>query len=208
MGEIWDGLVEHLSKEELETVAVILWTTWNFRNKATLGTNRTNVQELTRQIKRHIAEQRKSRNDNQWMLTSENQENQEVWTPPPTGLLKINVDASWNDDQRRGGVGWIIRDSHGSPVGMGSAKIKQGWSIRSMEAATVKEGLEAYLVSKGGSQSRILIESDSIDVVKALNHEDEDVSETRVILDEIHQLASLVGEVSFVERFWCTKLLS
>lgn len=38
----------------------------------------------------------------------------------------------------------------------------------------VKEGLEAYLASKVGSQSRIIIESDSIEVVRALNHEEED----------------------------------
>lgn len=68
-----------------------------------------------------------------------------------------------------------------------------------MEAMAVKKGLEAYLESKKSPQSRILIESDSIEVVKALNHKEEDLSESRVILEEISQLASLAGEVSFTK---------
>lgn len=95
--------------------------------------------------------------------------------------MKINVDTSWNEAQKQGGIGWIIRDSLGSLVGLGCSKIKRRWSIRVLEASTIKEGIEAYLAIFGDSRSRIVVEADSIEVIKALNHEEADVSESRVV---------------------------
>lgn len=83
---IWEGLTAEMNNEEKETTSIILWSTWNFRNKATMGVTTPNVQALIRQIKRQRSEQSKYKSLKEGKLTTESQENHEVWSPHEWGL--------------------------------------------------------------------------------------------------------------------------
>lgn len=81
MIEVWEGLIADMSSEEKETATIIMWATWNFRNKITMGATYPNVQYLIRQIKRQKIDQSKCRSFKERNLTAESQENHETWTP-------------------------------------------------------------------------------------------------------------------------------
>lgn len=56
-------------------------------------------------------------------ISSENQRNHKIWYPPPCNHRKLNVDASGTDELVKGDVGWIVRDSLGSPMGIGCNQV-------------------------------------------------------------------------------------
>ena len=41
---------------------------------------------------------------------------QSFWMPPPHGILKINLDGSYQHSLRRGGIGGVIQNSFGNVV--------------------------------------------------------------------------------------------
>lgn len=43
-------------------------------------------------------------------------EKKKGWTPPPPGVLKINVDGATSEDGRNSSVGVVIRDSCGAVI--------------------------------------------------------------------------------------------
>lgn len=55
----------------------------------------------------------------------------------------MNIDASWMNKSNSGGIGWIVRDSSGSLIGVGLQKIEKKWSIKSMEAKAILEGINS-----------------------------------------------------------------
>ncbi|XP_059077196.1 uncharacterized protein LOC131876295 [Cryptomeria japonica] len=104
------------------------------------------------------------------------------WTPPPVGVLKINIDGSSRGNPGHAGVGGIGRGNDGGAVFVFSI-YKGQHSNNLMEALAIKIAVE-----RGYSLGwrRIICESDSQIVVDMLNNQKlEDVS---------WQLAFVVGE--------------
>lgn len=64
-----------------------------------------------------------------------------------------------------GGVGWIARDSLGSPIEAGCTNIQRNWPIKSLEALAIREGLSTYLSTNQESPLRVIVESDSMEIV-------------------------------------------
>jgi hypothetical protein len=47
------------------------------------------------------------------------------WTPPTDhDMLKINVDGAFSDNPKRGGWGFVIRDSRGQVAGAGAGRLE------------------------------------------------------------------------------------
>lgn len=36
-----------------------------------------------------------------------------LWSPPPMGYLKVNIDAALDFEHRRTGIGWVVRTAEG-----------------------------------------------------------------------------------------------
>lgn len=64
------------------------------------------------------------------------------WTPPSTGFLKCNVDASFHHYADFIGVGWILRDVHGSYTLSRSSKLRQGTNPLEAEGLAVLHALQ------------------------------------------------------------------
>lgn len=111
------------------------------------------------------------------------------WKPPGPSCWKLNVDASWYNNKGVGGLGWSVRDSNGSLIGAGCKQISRNWAIKCLEAEAILEGLKAYgSVDDFEGRRRklpLLVESDSIEVIGALNHDTEDFTELNLILGGI-----------------------
>lgn len=117
MSECWEEISRSLSKEKVEQIAIAQWTIWNFRNKVTINKEQPDFTILKRWIRRNLIEQTK-RTSNLPDHRAESLRNHELWIPP-TNCLKMNSDASWNEDLKLGGIGWVVRDSAGSLLGAG-----------------------------------------------------------------------------------------
>lgn len=123
------------------------------------------------------------------------------WKPPPVDAWKLNSDAPWSESQKRGGIGWIFRDSSGSSICMEFQQIKEKWSIKILEMKEILEGLKNIPSTSHGDSSQasipIFVESDAVNVIKILNGEDEDLSEISFLTEEIICLKNRFVEIKF-----------
>lgn len=146
MSDWWEIIYKLHSKEEVEQIGITLWTIWTFRNQAVASKEEPDEWQLTHQGKQNLKEQRKRTLPNLSEIRLESLRNHEKWTLPPN-FLKINSNASWNDEAGCRGIGWIIRNSSGSLVKAGCKRINRKWSVKNLELAAIKEGLTSYLSS-------------------------------------------------------------
>lgn len=150
-------------------------------------------------IKRNLEELRKSQDENLKPSSLESLGNQDKWSPPPLNCLKINTNAAWNSKLGRGRVGWILRDSLGSPLGVGCKHFNRKGTIKSLEMLAIKEGIEAYLTTIRNRGSPIVVESDASEVIKAWNFVCEDISDTKLVMNKVEELVASAGVIAFVK---------
>ncbi|CAN6555765.1 unnamed protein product [Malus baccata var. baccata] len=86
------------------------------------------------------------------------------WSPPNQGVIKINVDASWEARTGEGFTGVVARDKHGRFVAASRHKIKATGATMA-EALAIMHGCFMG-VSRGWNS--ICIESDSLDAISCL----------------------------------------
>ncbi|KAI5355928.1 hypothetical protein L3X38_008823 [Prunus dulcis] len=68
-------------------------------------------------------------------LSNDNQ--QQLWNPPASPFVKVNVDASWNPNSKRVGIGILIRNTHGDFI--------KGSSIPSVANSAIEAEAQACL---------------------------------------------------------------
>ncbi|XP_028954974.1 uncharacterized protein [Malus domestica] len=86
------------------------------------------------------------------------------WSPPGSGIIKINVDASWNARESVGFVGVVARDDHGRFVAACRKKICASSAVM----AEAKAILHGCSLGRYMGWNDIIIESDSLDSVSCL----------------------------------------
>ncbi|KAB2599795.1 ribonuclease H protein [Pyrus ussuriensis x Pyrus communis] len=89
-----------------------------------------------------------------------------AWSPPDRSLFKVNVDASWNASTKKGNVAMVIRDSNGKFV----AARKSCISASSVQVAEAKAILEGCMLAKNLELDKIIMESDSKEVIFNLSN--------------------------------------
>ncbi|KAM0824149.1 hypothetical protein ACQ4PT_070401 [Festuca glaucescens] len=88
------------------------------------------------------------------------------WKPPPAGWIKANVDASWDAQMERGGVGVVIRDQTGIVLRSVRSFIPTCASAEAAEIIACVEGLR-HLVDF--TQWPAILESDAAQVIDTLS---------------------------------------
>lgn len=136
----------------------------------------------------------------------ENQTSRPPWRPPPSGSWKMNSDAAWLEDRKVGGIGWVIRDSSGSLIGLGCKQMQSNLGIKNLEANAIFEGVKAYTKwSSGllrGVKPPLVVETDAIEVVKAISSELPDLSELSLLTSAISDFG--LGESFSISK--CSRL--
>jgi len=102
-----------------------------------------------------------------------------VWRAPPSKEYKLNFDVSVFLDQQCSGFRAIIRNSNCEVMAGMSAK---GPYVHSSEEAEVMACQSAIEFSKDAGFSRLIIEGDSLNVMRALS----DLTENRSLLGHIY----------------------
>ncbi|XP_043687639.1 uncharacterized protein LOC122638854 [Telopea speciosissima] len=87
-----------------------------------------------------------------------------VWHPPPRGVSKINSNASLGTGKKAGGLGFVLRNSHGDclravskPAQFHTAIIREALAMR-----------DAVLYALGDCVEKVVVESDSLDLVRLI----------------------------------------
>lgn len=117
------------------------------------------------------------------------------WVRPPDGLFKCNIDAAVFDLSSHFGFGCIVRNSLGVVVDAVFGNLAGSFSPSLAEALTVREAL-SWLLSLDFSD--IVIESDALVVVEALNNLVSDSSSLGLVVEDCKILASHFSSCHFV----------
>ena len=88
------------------------------------------------------------------------------WVAPPPDTYKINVDGATAGDRGMSSAGVVIRDSKGMVITAGSKVLNGTYDAEVTEALAVEEGI---LLAKEMELLQIVVEFDSVVVVKAIN---------------------------------------
>lgn len=96
------------------------------------------------------------------------------WKKPGEGQLKVNVDAAVVEGQNFFSVGTALRDHHGQFIARKTLKIAGGVSVMEAESVGILETLIWTREVSGGS---VMIESDSLLSVNAINRSQSNILE-------------------------------
>ena len=86
----------------------------------------------------------------------------EGWTRPPLGFVKLNVDASFDQDMLRGTAGAVLRDAKGRFIVGGNWKMDWCADVLTAEATTLRFGL---LLAQKAESNRLVVNSDNMELI-------------------------------------------
>jgi hypothetical protein len=98
---------------------------------------------------------------------------QGIWNKPPLGILKLNVDGAYITQTGAGGAGMILRDSKGLIIFSACRSLVFCSSALEAELQACLEGLKFAL---NLSHDKILVETDSLELVQMTTCKDRDGS--------------------------------
>jgi ribonuclease HI len=162
---------------------IVLWVIWTERNIIREEGRRRRAQDLARCVELYAHE-----NLQQTQVQMVRQQAQRGhWTKPPVDTLKLNCDASFFSESGSGSWGALIRDSDGDPVLSGRGRMDHVLSPFHAELIACLQGIQMAL---NLGVSRLQVESDAQEVVKAINSDAYDMSVVGHLVEEIKSLAS------------------
>jgi hypothetical protein len=178
--------VEKMSREELDLMAVVAQRIWLWRNTLVFeGTyvhpdivykeGATSLNEFKRCNGKECIELSPEGTDPSLRTTS--------WTPPPSGIFKVNWDASLNLKKGWIGLGVIVRDCNGVCLGARSVTKQMKVDSKTIE---VMAALFAMQFSKEVGFLDVIFEGDAAQVVKEINSVRPYVSRVGHFLENIH----------------------
>ena len=100
------------------------------------------------------------------------------WLCLPRGFVKLNVDASFDQDMLKGTTGAVLRDDKGRFIAGGNGKIDHCADVLMTEVLALKFGLT--LAQRAGC-NRLIINSDNLEVIETMQDGGQSTGATAVI---------------------------
>ena len=113
------------------------------------------------------------------------QNSREAWKPPLESAFKLNFDAAIFSKVNRSGVGAIIRNYKGELMAAMSARGPIVYSSEEGELLTCRKAIE---FSNDAAFSRLVIEGDNINVIKAISSQAANLSLLGNVMEDIKLL--------------------
>ena len=124
--------------------------------------------------------------DSNTHLHRQNHCTQQHWVSPPANLVKINFDGAVFSKDNFSGVGAVIRDENGLVLGLCTKHLPQAYSAVEVEALAATTALA---LAKDLGVTRVILEGDSLVVIKALREEKQLLSPTGLLLEDVRMLS-------------------
>ena len=117
------------------------------------------------------------------------------WSPPDESVYKINFDGAVFEEQGSASLGVVVRDSAGLVISALRQKIRFPGSAVMVEALATRR---AILFAKEISVFRVVVEGNSLQVIKAVNSSKRSKTPYGHIIDETRLLSSSLSCCNFV----------
>jgi hypothetical protein len=182
-----------LEKEQRTLVCCMMWQWWSNRNKVNANEKARAMAEIVSKTRYWTAEslqfcQKERTNSNVLQPVS--------WQAPEEDRIKINIDASFQAKELTGGWGFVARNYLGEVLGAGAGRISHVASAACAEAQACAAAVRQ--VAEWG-MTRVIIESDAVNLVNAVQTTKHDLAPEGVIYRDIKSFVNLNFEsVSFV----------
>ncbi|XP_073367696.1 uncharacterized protein [Aegilops tauschii subsp. strangulata] len=170
--------------DQTTSIVAPVWSWWNGRNKHRAEKKKIEINALLWQISSTVDEYKN-------FFGREKQETvkqPEGWTKPAEGILKINVDGSFNKDTKSGGWGYVIRDHEGDVVIAAAGRLNHTSDALQAEAEAC---IQAIYKAQELGIGRAVVETDAMLLVQVIKSSSYDLAPNGVLFKEIKLFASL-----------------
>ena len=118
------------------------------------------------------------------------------WLRPPSGWVKLSIDGSFRKEDGTAGIGMVLRDEFGAVIFSACRFLPSCEEALEAELLSCSEGLELALQH---SSLPIIIDSDCLQLVSAIQDSSQDRSPYLHIIDEIKRLVFAGRVCNFVK---------
>jgi len=167
-----------LSEEKKLLIVGFLWSWWDARNKVNAGDQRRNTEEIIYRA-RMVTQQLPDATNADGVQSA--RACIPRWAPPPPDIWKINVDAAFWAEELAGAWGFVVRDHQANAVLAGAGRLPVVSDVLSAESHAC---IEALLIAADRGMQRVIVETDSQTLVKALLSDEMDRASSGVFFRE------------------------
>ncbi|MBA0754177.1 hypothetical protein Gogos_020357, partial [Gossypium gossypioides] len=166
-----------------------LWAIWGDRNARVHKKGGKSGKEIGRYVQSYITELNEiDKSRSKASITVKK------WRKPPDRIVKINFDAAYDGRQNRSAVGLVARDREGTVLLSCSEIHHRITSAFAAEAVACRKALQTGIGMKWES---IIIERDSLSIIRKCKEKSPDKSLVSAYIYDIHQLRLKLKECSF-----------
>lgn len=188
--QLFDYLMHRLEPEEMELFLVQAWILWNQRNCVLHGGELKDPGWLNTRAEEWLEE---SAQVQEQLAVTPRETRGNVWCPPPHPFFKMNFDVAIFKERGRLGFGAVIWNEHGEVMAALSAI---GPSVSGSEEAETLACRKAMVFAVDAGFTELIIEGDSINVMKALSSSSLDLSIVGNVVVDIQCLIHGLRRVS------------
>ena len=116
------------------------------------------------------------------------------WVPPPQGWFKANVDGAIFKETNKAGIGVVVRDSQGWVLATLLEKVEGVQDAEVIEALAIRRAIRFAIETRFNC---VIIESDSLLVVKTVQDTDEITCHIGSIIDDVKHLSKAMKSCEF-----------
>ena len=172
----------------------LLWRLWKSRNELMFKGKEYDAPEVLRRAMEDFEEWSTRRELEGKASGPQVERNLSVqWKAPPYQWVKCNTDATWQLENPRCGIGWILRNESGGVLWMGARALPRTKNVLEAELEALRW---AVLTMSRFNYKRIIFESDAQALVNLLNSDDFWPT-LQPALEDIQQLLHHFEEVKF-----------
>ncbi|KAH9689005.1 reverse transcriptase domain-containing protein [Citrus sinensis] len=177
-------LASRRMKEEIEQILAICWAIWYVRNRFVIEGKQEEPKLTAARASAIVESYKRIKTQNGPARSIHHQNNQQIWTPPPEGKYKVNVDAAIQMAGLKAGLRAVVRNSNGKIITAAVKKVCFQGTVASMEAEAVIFGIQ---VAQQVEYLPMIIESDSTEVVELVWSRKSSLTEVSWAVKEIKQ---------------------
>ncbi|CAN1178939.1 hypothetical protein LINPERHAP2_LOCUS33910 [Linum perenne] len=158
--------IQSLPEEKCQAAAAILNEIWRERNNRVWSNQRQPARITVCMALDSIHEWRKAQEVSSTQQTNSTGDYCQIWHPQEANMIKCNVDATLFREESKWGSGMITRRADGTIVAFRMNAASGCPPARTCEALAM---LEAVKWLNEGNYRRVIIETDSVEVERAIN---------------------------------------
>ncbi|WVZ74299.1 LOW QUALITY PROTEIN: hypothetical protein U9M48_022500 [Paspalum notatum var. saurae] len=177
-------LILSLDEEEKMKTISLLYAWWAARNKANVGEQKDTTNEIVYRANMMLTDG--SGRCSKGQVRSPNRK--QNWSCPPDGILKLNCDAGFLQNEKSGSWGFVVRDSDGHGVLAGMGRLHNVPDVLCAEGYACLNALQA---AREYGVSSLQLELDSLLLEKCLKTGEYDRSQGGGLFHEIRELIRL-----------------